>query len=111
MYIDRFKFRTWNTWNKVMHGFKDYKVQGKNLCNVDGPWIFMQCTGLKDCNGEDIYEGDLLEWAEVRAAVEWCDDDAMYILRETYSYEMDFCNTTKIVGNIYQNPDMSVGEI
>jgi len=69
----------------------------------------VQCTGLQDIKGTDIYEGDILEWAEVRASVEWCDSDAMYYLQEECNHDMDFCESTLIVGNIHENPEIVIG--
>ena len=102
---DRFKFRAWHPINKIMHGHKDHNILAKNLCNDDGdPWIFMQCTGLKDINGNDIYEGDILLSEDILAVVEWGDEDATYELMG--GYEMYGCGRMLIMGNIHKNPDM-----
>lgn len=72
---------------------------------------YMQYTGLKDKNGEKIYEGDILKFEhkegyanelQVVTMDEWCwgtDEYAFYeIVERKYVFE--------VIGNIYENPEL-----
>ena len=92
----------------------------------------MQFTGLKDKNGKEIYEGDIVEWFSKfagtnietpakRGTVKFQDQTVSYIISyqdiENRNYYKEFnadygdetgcyMNSIEIIGNIYQNPEL-----
>jgi len=126
---DRFKFRVWDG-EKMHYPDFDFKTGGFVLviCNntgygiqdVDGNWILqdgelMQCTGLKDRNGELIWEGDVIRSIYWHPLVESCEvyyhqDSARWLAKHsTGNRSLDSIECSQVyevIGNIYENPDL-----
>jgi uncharacterized phage protein (TIGR01671 family) len=78
----------------------------------------MQSTGLKDKNGREIFEKDILDYNGRKVIVEWHGSYACFI----YEFVDELKNRTtewqplylsyykfEIIGNIYENPEMLEG--
>ena len=127
------KFRAWDSINKIwIDPFKLILMRCGSVQSVeslDGEiygthQVFLnQYTGLKDRNGKEIYEGDVVERKEetcahgVEAAnyiVIWSDDDIGFKLKTIYSpiFVKDAAvsvfleDDSEIIGNIYENPKL-----
>ena len=71
----------------------------------------MQYTGLKDKNGKEIYEGDIVTLHNSRYKVIFNMEQARFVLRDDkFEMEIPFtnnnCKRMEVVGNIYENPEL-----
>ena len=107
------KFRGWD--EGMMVPWDDLKEWECNLSELNELRL-MQYTGLKDKNGKEIYEGDVLTTGDVYLyKVVW--EDFGFDLIHQYGrwgplsrfpkLLEDFSKDCEIIGNIYENTELS----
>jgi uncharacterized phage protein (TIGR01671 family) len=134
--VREIKFRVWDKLYKIMREVLsiDFEKQ-KVICPPRGhefsEWynqhlsfnevLLMQYTGLKDKNGKEIYEGDIVETVTASGNpfgtidVVRCQDGGFKLVDETDSLLPIYIGdkeviSIEVIGNIYENPELIEGE-
>lgn len=112
------KFRAWNSETKEIEVFKTYEEISElflALSADDGFYSIMQSTGLKDKNGKEIFEGDILDYRGRKALVRWHGSYASFIYRfvdEPHKRKAEWkplylaYMKCEIIGNVYENTEL-----
>jgi hypothetical protein len=109
------KFRIWNGHNMV-DPKKTTVFAVKEDLKIDGLFIpfadefkLMQYTGLKDKNGKEIYEGEILNYPGYLPLEVWFEDGAFLVGIKDKSDQHLFQSKAEymeVIGNIYENPNL-----
>ncbi|ATO28922.1 YopX family protein [Bacillus atrophaeus] len=116
------KFRSWIKDKKEMLYEFTLKQPTASHCKKN---ILMQYTGMKDMNGREIYEGDIIQtsYMKIRGCAYRCvfsaefggylfdpfvigDKDAPLLGIEEFAQQWEEVKHGEVIGNIYENPKL-----
>ena len=132
------KFRAWDKGKKVMlcpikdsegetwyitgeYGDVSFPFEiprGYKFTGMPGDYILMQYTGLRDKNGVEIYEGDIVEYENGNAGYgrprhEEISRDVIPNLcnHDEYFDDSSWWQTGWVIGNVHENPELLKGSV
>ena len=113
------KFKVWDNWNTQFLDYGEVDIwdlifeEPKLMEEIytDGManecLEFLQYTGLKDKNGVEIYEEDIVKDGDDVFEVEFQDGRFVGILDENVILNLsEFAEDSEVIGNVFENPEL-----
>ena len=104
------KFRAWD--GKELILWKELLEDYYGLEELGNSWKWMQYTGLKDKNGKEIYEGDIVKHPIYPRNLQVIWLDGKYVSKfeaskdGKHGFETIALTICEVIGNIYENPEL-----
>jgi len=115
------KFRAWDKGKKRMYcGDEINSIHHSGILQIvieeekndwmvmPGDYILMQYTGLRDKNGKEIHEGDVLSYELKQGWEIFFEDGCYYMMCDGHSFLLEKARAqiSEIIGNIHENPEL-----
>ncbi|NAM28991.1 YopX family protein [Staphylococcus epidermidis] len=91
----------------ILAGDLNYDEESGMLADVTDSVVIMMSTCLKDKNGTEIYEGDIIRGSYDTGIIgyEMVTTEVKYDLLKGFQLGQFDLNITEVIGNIYENPE------
>lgn len=110
----RIRFRVWDNVDYMSKPFTLHSLMGANRTEFTSECVVMQYTGMKDKNGKEIYQDDVLSHPAEKEPmfIVWHDRTAGFgLIKKGWAYTHFFHEAVDpsectIIGNVHENPEL-----